>query len=255
MSKLKLSVSSIGTYDKCPKNYQYRYIIKPDVEQVKHSATEFGSCAHLALELFHKTINSKGVPRSKYTKLMKWCYKKALAEFDFEILNQDVWTPNGDKNGIEYLKEVLQDYLNLISKDGLPNVIGIEVPYNFYVGDTMVRGYIDRLDKISDGEYRVVDYKTSKNKKYLKSFQLRVYAEAIKRIYPDAKIIHGSFMLLKHKCETMDWTFTDNDLKKTVKKISKSADMINNETRWVKKPSILCNWCDYKQICQDSWAD
>jgi ATP-dependent helicase/DNAse subunit B len=255
MSILKLSVSSIGTYEKCPKNYHYRYIEKPDIEKNKWPATEFGSCAHLALELFHKTINNKSVPRSQYSKLMKWAYKKALSEFDIGILDQDVWSPSGDKNGLEYLKEILQEYLNKISSDGMPNVIGIEVSYNFYIDGTMIRGYIDRLDKIGDGEYRVVDYKTSKNKKYLNSFQLLVYAEAIRRMYPDAKIIHGSYMLLKHNCETMDWTFSDSDLEKVVKKISKRADMIKSESRWVKKPSILCNWCDYKKICQESWAD
>jgi len=255
MSILKLSVSSIGTFEKCPKNYHYRYIEKPDVERNRWPATEFGSCAHLALELFHKTINKKGVPRSQYSSLMKWSYKKALSEFDFDILNQDLWSPDGDKNGIEYLKEVLQDYLNNIKTNGMPNVIGIEVPYNFYIGDTMVRGFMDRLDKVSEGEYRVVDYKTSKSKKYLNSFQLLVYSEAIRRMYPDAKIIHGSYMLLKHGCETLDWTFSHSDLDKVVKRVSKSANMIKNETRWVKRPSILCNWCDYKKICQESWAE
>ena len=29
----------------------------------------------------------------------------------------------------------------------------------------------------------------------------------------------------------------------------------SNETKWIKNPTMLCNWCDYRQICQDSWSE
>tara|TARA_B100000131_G_C18067323_1_gene593074 strand:- start:244 stop:1005 length:762 start_codon:yes stop_codon:yes gene_type:complete len=252
---LKLSVSSIGTYEKCPKQYHYRYIEKPDVIRQKHPATEFGSCAHLALEIFHKVLMKKNIDSSEYPRLMKWATGKAIKEFDLSILKEPTWTTNGEIPGIIFLKEVLQDYLNVIRSQGLPNVIGVEVPYSFKVGDSTIRGYIDRLDKVCDGEYRVVDYKTSKNPKYLTEFQLLVYADAIRRKYPDAKIIHGSYMMLKHSCKTKDWVFNSSDFNRVTKKLLKRAGQINSETRWVKKPSVLCNWCDYKTICQDSWAE
>jgi len=255
MSILKLSVSSIGTYDKCPKQYHYRYIEKPDVERNKWAATEFGSCAHLALELFHKAIIKRGVSSENYPKLMRWAFKKAMDSYDVSILNQDVWSPDGDKNGLTFLKEILQTYLNKIKEDGLPNVVGVEVRYTFEVNGSIMRGFIDRVDKVGDGEYRVVDYKTSKNPKYLNDFQLLVYAEAIKRKYKDAVKVHGSYMLLKHECKMLDWTFGSLDHENVIKKIASSANAISIESRWVKKPSILCNWCDYKPICQDSWAD
>ena len=252
---LKLSVSSMGTYDKCPKKYHYRYIEKPDVEKAKWSFTEFGSCAHMALELFHKTLMKKDIPDSKYSGLMKWAFKKSVESFELESLTQPTWTPDGEKMGLVFLKEILQDYLNLIREDGLPNVIGVEVPYSYKVDGVLVRGFIDRLDRIADGEYRVVDYKTSKSVKYLDDFQLLVYAEAIKRKYEDAKIVHGSYMLLKHKCTTKDWTFSLHDHSNVLKKIKKSASLISLDDRWVKKPSVLCNWCDYRKICQESWAE
>jgi ATP-dependent helicase/DNAse subunit B len=252
---LKLSVSSIGTYEKCPKNYHYRYIEKPDVKRVKHPATEFGSCAHLALELFHKVIMKKDIPEDKYASLMKWSMKKAILEFDIDILKQDMWSPDGDVPGLELLKVVLQSYLHKIGQEGLPNVVGVEVPYTFEIDGSIMRGYMDRVDIISPGVYHVVDYKTSKNKKYLTDFQLVVYAEAIRRLYPDCKEVHGSFVLLKHNCESMSWRFSDIDYKRALKKISKNNNLIKTDDRWVKKPSILCAWCDYESICQNSWAE
>ena len=86
-------------------------------------------------------------------------------------------------------------------------------------------------------------------------FQLLVYADAIRRKYPDAKVVHGSYMLLKHNCKTKDWKFSSNDFERVTKKILKRADQISTEKRWVKKPTVLCNWCDYKTICQDSWSE
>ena len=253
---LKLSVSAMDTYEKCPKKYHYRYIEKPDVPQNKWGFTEFGSCAHMSLELFHKAIMEKDIDESYYPILMKECFKDAVKEFDINLLEAPVWTPSGDTPGLICLRNIMQNYLDKIRSEGMPNVIGVELPFNFKIQEnTLVRGFIDRVDKIGPGEYRVVDYKTSKNAKYLTDFQLLVYAEALRRRYKGVKIVHGSFIMLKHDCKSYDYSFTLNDLKNCEKNIIKRAGFIDTDINWVKKPSILCNWCDYRSICQDAWAE
>jgi len=253
---LKLSVSSMDTYTKCPKKYHYRYIEKPDVERAKWTFTEFGSCAHRVLELFHLEILEKGCLQKDYPELMKRCFVKAVKEFDINILEEPVWTPSGDQKGLIYLREVVQDYLNEIRENGLPNVIGVEMPFTFSVDEnSIVRGYIDRVDKIGPGRYRVVDYKTSKNEKYLTDFQLLVYAEALRRKFDDVEVVEGSFMLLKHKCKTKNFTFNLSDLDSCNKTLRKKASFIESDDTWIKKPTFLCQWCDYRKICQESWAE
>lgn len=252
---LKLSVSSMDTYKSCAKKYHYRYVEKVEVAREKWIFTEFGSCAHLMLELFHNKVTFDTDPND-YAKIMKGCFKEAIKEFSFVLLNQKVWSPNGDINGLRYLKEIMQTYLDGLKKDGLPNVVGTEIAYQFNIReDVCVRGYIDRIDKVADGEYRVIDYKTSKNPKYLKKFQLLVYANAIKLMYPDAEKISGSFILLKHNFRSVDYKFTELDLDDSYNQILNNLDLIENETKWVKNPTMLCNWCDYKKICQDSWSE
>ena len=246
----------MDTYTKCPKKYHYRYIEKPEVEQVKWNFTEFGSCAHRILELFHIAVSEKGLSEDSYASEMKECFKAGVKEFDFTILEEPVWTPDGDKPGIIYLREVIQDYLNHIRETGMPNVIANEMPFSFNVDEnSIVRGYIDRVDLIAPGEYRVVDYKTSKNEKYLTEFQLLVYAEALNRKFKDVKVVHGSFMLLKHKCKTKDYTFVSSDMDRCNKILVKKASNIETDSTWIKKPTFLCKWCDYRSICQESWAD
>ena len=87
--KLKMSVSSIGSYEKCPKKYWYQYIEKPEIEKKKWDHLELGSYIHLVLEKFHKYIMEQPLPSSDYPSLMKKCAKESLSEFDDKILSKD----------------------------------------------------------------------------------------------------------------------------------------------------------------------
>nr|BDD46189.1 endonuclease [bacterium] len=242
---LKLSASSMGTYDKCPKKYHYRYIEKPDIEVKEWIHLEFGSCAHRALELFHMDLCENIRRPEEYPVIMRESFKRALKEFNLKLLKPE----------LPYLREILQDYLDGIKKNGLPQVVATELPFNFMVGDYMVRGIIDRIDKVGPGEYHVVDYKTSKSDKYLTDFQLVLYALAVQDIYPDAKIVHGSYCMLKHKSSLKGWTFSEEDYVKAQERVLNLGTSISLDTVWQKKPTFLCGWCDYKTICQNSWAD
>ncbi len=253
---LKLSVSAIDTYMKCPKKYQYRYIIKPEVPQQKWNFTEFGSCAHRVLELFHERVNQNNPDPAEYPALMKACFVDAVKEFDINILEEPVWTKNGDTPGILHLKQVIQSYLNKIREAPLPNVIGTEMSFYFDINDKAgMRGFIDRVDQLDDDTFKVVDYKTSKDPKYLSPFQLLVYAKALRSKFGKVKKVLGSYVLLKHDCNTVDFEFTNQDIDECEKTLVKRANFIDTDEIWVKKPSTLCNWCDYKGICQDGWAD
>ena len=68
---LKLSASSIGCYTKCPKQYHYRYIEKPDVEAKDWSFLEFGKCAHETLEIFHKVLMNNILKFFQIYKILK----------------------------------------------------------------------------------------------------------------------------------------------------------------------------------------
>lgn len=253
---LKLSVSSMDTYEKCPKKYHYNYIEKPNIIKKKWGHTEFGSCAHRMLELFHMRYIKDGFDLKESPSIMKECFVSAISEFDMDILSEYTWSPSGEVEGVVLLRKIMQNYLNKIKTNGMPNVIGVEVPYSFKHGDDVeVRGFIDRIDLVSPGHYEVVDYKTSKSPDYLSQRQLAVYAESISRTYPDVKKLSGKYIMLKLDCKEISWDFNQDDLNKLVKNIDKIAVSIKTDTSWLKKPTALCNFCDYKSICQDVWVD
>ena len=252
---IKLSVSSIDTFKKCAKKYHYRYIEKVAVDKTKWNFTEFGSCAHRILELFHERadLNTK---QSDYSSIMKKCFVDAVKEFDYSVLNEKVWSPNGDIKGILYLKDLMQEYLDILKRDGMPNVIKNELAYSLDLGDgAIIRGYIDRIDLIGDGVYKVIDYKTSKSPKYLNDFQLLVYSNAVKQLYPDAKKIVGSYMLLKHGFKEKEYDFSESDLTLCMDDVMKNLDNIRIEKNWAKNPTRLCDWCDYKDLCFGKWIE
>ena len=60
--------------------------------------------------------------------------------------------------------------------------------------------------------------------------------------------------MLKHNSETKNYTFNIDDMDRGLANIYKRADFIDTDTTWIKKPTILCRYCDYKPICQDAWA-
>lgn len=240
---IKLSASSMGTFEKCPKKYHYHYIEKPDVPKQDWSHLEFGKCAHRVLELFHGFLIENIREPHEYAGIMRESFIKGLSEFDKELLKDD----------LPELKITLQSYLNNVLKTGLPQVLYNEKNFDFKVGDYQVRGFIDRIDKISDFEYKVVDYKTNKNPKYLNNFQLLLYALAIKDMWPEVQKITGSYVLLKHQCKTLDYEFSEQDYEKTIERVRKIGHTIDTSITWEKKPSVLCNWCEYQAICQGDW--
>ena len=136
-------------------------------------------------------------------------------------------------------------------------MVGLEEPYEFYHKGVHMRGYIDRIDEVEDGVYKVLDYKTSKNTKYLKDFQILVYASAIKSKYKNIKKILGSFMMMKHNFEEKYVEIDDDRIDEAIKKIEDVSQMINTDTVWEKKPSFFFYFCDYKSMCQNndnSWV-
>lgn len=241
-SLIKISASSVKTFDQCPKKYWFQYINKAPKKEWPHLV--LGNICHKTLEIFHKKYLIKKVSNDKLGSLMKESFVDALKEFQ-----------NAEKKIIDEAFLLLRDYLESIKKTSMPNVKGVETPFEFEI-DTgiLIRGFIDRIDDIGCGKIRISDYKTSKNPKYLDSFQLNIYGLWLRKENPNIKNFSGSYILLKHKSITKDYEFNSFDLDKIQKSLISYANKIKTETEWNFSPSPLCDFCDFKQLC-DSQKD
>jgi putative RecB family exonuclease len=243
---LKLSASSMKTYDQCPKKYFYNYIAKEERKQWAHF--DLGNLCHRALEIFHQIYMEEGTDKRTLSKIMSHSFAEARKEFE------DV-----SGNILVEAKALVQDYLKSVSRNGMPLVKGVETSFNFNLEeDILIRGFLDRVDILKDGRFHIVDYKTTKNTKYLEPFQLLIYGMWLQREYPHVENFKASYILLRHGSKLKSYDFNSEDIIKCKKKIIKYANSINtsmNEDVWAPIPGPLCNWCDFQKICptQQGW--
>lgn len=241
---LRLSVSKTKTFLDCKAKYKFCYIEKlPRKDWDFHI---FGKFCHKALEWFHQQyIDGCVLP---YNVTMTSAFKEAWAEF------KDKMTP-------EMKKEcwgLLNQYLKIITKDkqsGLPaNVISVEKRFDFQIAENLVlNGAIDRIQLDADGVIHVADYKTTKNKKYLKNdwFQLLTYAYTIVRDDPSIKKVRGSYVLLRHDFEYITTEFSLKEILEVKDKFEAYAKQILSEKKFEATPTNLCSFCDYLDVCKE----
>lgn len=243
---LKLSATSMKAYDQCPKKYYYTYILKEPRKQWAHF--DLGNLCHRTLEIFHSIYMKEGTSKRSLSKIMSYAFGKAREEFN------DI-----NKNILVEAKSLVKKYLKYVSKNGMPLVKGVETSFNFNLEkDLIVRGFLDRIDIMKDGRFHIVDYKTTRNTKYLEPFQLLTYGLWLQNKYQNIDSFKASYVLLRHNSKLKSYEFNFEDINKCKKKIIEYAKNIRtsvNEDSWAPIPSPLCNWCDFQHICptQQGW--
>lgn len=243
---IKLSASSMKTFDQCPKKYFYTYIERVPRKQWDHF--DLGNLCHKTLEIFHSVYMEDAENNENLTNLMGYAFSKAREEF--KEVGVDIITE---------AKKLVQGYLDLVNTKGMPNVKGVETSFNFNLSeDIMVRGFLDRIDLMNDDMYHIVDYKTTKNEKYLEPFQLLVYGLWLQKEHPEVDNFKASYILLRHDSKLKSYDFNKYDVEKAKEKILDFASKIKtaeSQEQWIPIPTPLCNWCDFKDICptQKGW--
>ena len=239
---LRLSVSKTKTFKQCKKQFQFNYIMKlPKKDRDYHI---FGKFCHKALEWFHQQyIDGSTEP---YSATMTQGFKEAWTEF------KDKMTPEMKKE----CWDILNRYLAIVTKDkqnGVPlNVISAEKRFDFALSENIVlNGAIDRIQLDADNVVHVADYKTTKNKKYLKNdwFQLLTYAYVIITENPSIEKVRGSYILLRHDFEYVTKEFLKDEILTVKDQYIEYAKSINTETEYEPNPTALCNYCDYLEHC------
>jgi len=236
-NKKRISYSQLDSFDMCPLKYNYSYLLK--IPTPTSHVTNFGSSVHETLKQFYQTLKTK----------------KDLPFSFMEELYLKNWNPEGyDSVAHEKVKkqkglEMLKRYYDANSNPWtIPEFL--EKPFNIRIGEYTISGRIDRIDKLSDGTYEVVDYKTGSIHSDLnikKHLQLSIYAMACRDLFkiPVSKL-SLYFLDANEKISTSRSDDDINDLGETIKEKIEEMKASNFEPTPNEK---LCSFCDYRMIC------
>lgn len=126
----------------------------------------------------------------------------------------------------------------------------------------ILAGKIDRIDKLPDETYEIIDYKTSRRMPSQaaldKDLQLSLYSLGLQKRWPHLRPedIKLSLYFLKHgeklstKITPEATTQTKNEI---LKNITEIQDKLNSGKKFEPMPGPLCDWCGYKPICP-AWS-
>jgi len=237
-----LSVSKSKTFAECKAKYKFSYIEKlPKKERDYHI---FGSYVHEILETFHQKLIDDCSRKENWQAILEEAKQEAFSNFKEKLKPEQILLANS----------IIKEYEEILLEEGLPNVTFVEKSFYINLMDkVLVHGFIDRIQIDNDGVIHVIDYKTSKDDKYLKNdfFQLMTYAYALMMEDPSLKRVRTSFIMLKHKFKFLTKEFTREDIVDYISgKFIKYASEIDEEKLWRPSPTALCGFCDFLEHCQ-----
>ena len=255
------SYSKMEVFKNCPLQYRYKYIEKKYTQDTS-IALELGSLCHYVLEQKGKMIVSgetvdyeklNDILMNGVTETDEKTKEKLLGVNQLKRKYFEVWHEADNASGASYDEKIkLFDKVlhnEMEETDWKPTYF--EKPFEFvWDNKVILKGFIDRIDT-KDGQYRTVDYKTSKKiyeqSKLATSLQFGVYALAILNEFGVLPIeSEYRFILIDDKqyALTKGW---ENRLIKAMDKVFGDIEASEKKSVFVPKPSPLCHWCNFCQ--------
>lgn len=235
---MRTSYSALETFKQCPLKYKYGEIDR--IKAPKSKEAVFGSIIHETLKFLHGTE----APPPIIDQILNF-YK--------DRWNSDVYQDQSEEaamfsQGVKIIRDYYQK--NHPSKF---HIIGLETRFEIPINEHILAGKIDRIDKLEDGIFEIIDYKTTRKMPSQETIdsdlQLSIYRLGLNRLWPnlDSPKVKLSLYYLKHGIKLSTY--------KTNEQLERTKQHIINIIKEIQKndfkpiPSILCDWCGYKKIC------
>lgn len=247
------SHSRLSTFENCPLKFRFKYVDKVRTERQQGVEAFMGSMVHDTLEKLYKDLrfqkeNSVEDLLEHYRSIWRKNWNDEII-----IVRKEYTQENYRKMGEEYIRTYYKRYHPFDQN----KVIGLESRVIINLdpkGRYRLQGYLDRLDYAGKGVYEIHDYKTNFNipiKEYLEDDrQLALYALAVLNNYQDARRVKLIWHFLSVDKEVV-LEKTPEQLKQLKKDTMELIDKVRAEKDYPSRPSALCEWCEFRQICPE----
>ena len=257
----KFSFSQLMAFSTCPLQYKFAFVLKIPASTDKASLI-FGRVLHNTLYNFLLPVLSERqkMEGTLFGELEKDSSQKKIKDYLnkerlFQIYDE-FWQNDGypsKENREEYRKrglDVLEKFWNNYENNPPQEILYLEKKFSFKIGGDIIKGAIDRIDKLPDGSLEIVDYKTGQTKNKLEFSEKRQL------------ILYQLFIeeFLNIKVSTLSYYYLESGKKlsfsASAKDITKLKLEIQSEIAAIKKrefppkPSLKCKYCDFNSICE-----
>jgi DNA helicase II / ATP-dependent DNA helicase PcrA len=232
----ELSASAIEQYERCPLAFK----LSRDwcIPEAPAAMLQFGSAMHLALKAYFDGVRD-GRPPDEDAIIA--CF---LDEFGKAKIEENAQRDLYEKDGRQQLRQFLRSDLSRPKGEILNN----ERSFRASIGGTMVKGRMDRLEKVDGHRVSIVDYKTGKPKTQDDaddSLQLSIYALAAESM----GFVADSLVIVNLvNCSAIESRRSERQLAAERARVSDAADNIAAGA-FEPKPGSHCRFCSYRSLC------
>jgi DNA helicase-2/ATP-dependent DNA helicase PcrA len=250
---LKLSASDLTLYMTCPLKYKFARVFaipeEPTINQ------RFGILIHQVLERFHADELQREPPpaeagdeheREGLDRLL-WLFEAGWRRAGFGSSDDELQYRD---RAVAALTRYWERHVH---SDSVP--VWLERAFNFEIGSHQLRGRIDRVDRLPEGGYELIDYKTgtpNAASELAGDLQLALYRVGARESWQiEAESGSYWYVLEDEKVPVPSAPDDRERVERTVLEVAEGIQAQDFEPR----PSYeICSWCDYRLICPASEA-
>ena len=251
ISDREFSITAINRYLSCPRQYLYNDIFDMQTRAGNPNSLSYGSAIHKSLEFAYGYFKTNSIPPNKEDVISR--FKEELSKLPMDSFQQ---RQNFEGRGEIAISNYYPHIINT-----LPSMIyeqEFKLKYTFEDGTKFI-GFIDRIDKNSDGTFSIYDYKTGNNKNYLITpegehsdyynqiaMYKYIYEHQTGNVVTQTKFLYPE----DYESKNNGIEFTDEDIKEVVDKFKSAVDNIrlcNFEPTYDRN---ACKYCNYHDFCE-----
>jgi DNA helicase-2/ATP-dependent DNA helicase PcrA len=231
-----LSASDIDTYRTCPLKYKFARVFRIPQEPTIHQ--RFGIVVHQVLERFHGR-EAAGGTLAELLGLLDARWRRA----GFSDSEEERQLRGKAAAALERYHRRFQ------SEEAEP--MWFERPFTFRIGPHLLRGRVDRVDRLPGGEYELIDYKTGRPKtpaQLADDVQLSLYAVGAREAWSlDASRQAYYYVLDDEKVSVDD---DAGDRAAWIREVAvEVAEGILSQGFEPTPSYAACSICDYRLMC------